>query len=77
MKRGEGSQGSPGEVLVIRTEAWRHRGGVAWAPRMACRAAAHGSRRCYAAEMKESLVIPKDNAKSEDDDCRKYNWKND
>lgn len=76
------SQEPRGEVLVVQAEVWRRCGSIALDPKdgmWSCCGDQYpfhrGSQRCCSTNMKEFQVIPKDNSKSEYDDCRKYNNK--
>lgn len=67
-----------GEVLVVRMEAWRRCGSVALDPgdgAWSCCGLQYpfhrGSQRCCSTHRREFQVIPKDDSKSEYDDCRK------
>ncbi|KAM5296081.1 uncharacterized protein AAES06_003144 isoform 1-T2 [Glossophaga mutica] len=71
-----------GKVLVVQPEAWRRCGSVALDPKdgmWSCCGLHYpfhrGSQRCCSTNMNGFQVIPKDNSKSEYDDCRKYNRK--
>lgn len=63
-------------------EAWRRCGNVALDPKDSMWSCCglhypfhRGSQRCCSTHMKEFQIIPKDNSKSEYDDCREYNRK--